>query len=137
MLVAASVLTACDKPLPKVTVQSGSKSALVSAQPSCVTQGTCGLDEKQAKRFTAVAGSTILVDVPLEVANKGWLVKALVADSTGKIVALDGGGSVSTNDHSVRLQVPAKAELDYLLQVVPVVPKSNSRTWVISVRTTQ
>jgi hypothetical protein len=131
----AGLLSGCEKPLPKVTIQSGSASEIVSAQPVCVTQGSCNVDGKKAVKFKAASGSTILIDVPRDVARHGWLVKALAKDDTGKLAAIDAAGSVPTKQHTVRLLVPSKQDFDYILQVVPVVPKADSRTWVVTITT--
>jgi hypothetical protein len=138
LIATATVLTACDKPQPKVTVFNGSASKLVSAQPACVTAGTCSPDGANMPTVKAHAGSTLLLDVAKEVADQSWLVQALTADSAGKLTAIDGGGTKNpTKNYAVRVLVPAQADVRYVLRVTPTIPKPGTRVWMLWVDVTQ
>jgi|KBSSwiStaDraftv2_1062776.scaffolds.fasta_scaffold88776_2 hypothetical protein len=102
----ALTVAACDKPDPDVTFQSGSKSVVIE-------QGKNG-------RIEAKPGSTLLVDVPKDVADGYWLAKSFVVDSSNKPteMQLDGAGSPVLHDtHATRLVVPSIANLSYVVLV--------------------
>jgi hypothetical protein len=133
-----TLVAACDKPQPKVTVFNGSGSKIISAQPGCVTQATCSPDVSKIPTVFAHSGSTLLIDVPKEVADKSWLVQALNPDSSGKVTAIEGAGTIApTKDHAVRVLVPTQAGVRYILRVTPTIPKPGTRVWMTWVEVTQ
>jgi hypothetical protein len=89
-----SVLSACDRPLPQISVLSGSTIVRVSPQ-------TYYFDNPQKARVTsgtvstisASGGRSLLVDVPKEVADQNWSVTAITLDAAGKQTDLDGTGN--------------------------------------------
>ena len=140
LAVAAAGLTACDKPTPRVTVQTGNTSTTVSAQTYCfdanpdhcrvTTSGTVGT-------LSAVAGSSILVDVPRSVADGYWQVRSATQGTDGSFadIAADGVRSPVVHDrHSARVQVPY-ASGQYFLIVTEAAQGSNKATgsWVTRV----
>jgi Protein of unknown function (DUF2771) len=139
LLITAGLLTACDKPLPTLTVFSGSTAKKVEAQPVCVTAATpCSPNSGKITELTAKSGGQILVDVPKKLASAGWLVTAFTVDTAGKSTPINGAGSSPVNgDHSVRLNVPITTG-GYFLEVYPI--KKNDKvlsTWLVSVKITQ
>jgi hypothetical protein len=127
---AISLLTACDKPIPKVTVQSGRDSAIVNAQAYCFNTDvkTCHLSTSGSlPTLSAAAGSTILVDVPRRVADGHWQVSSATqqADGSFKNITADGTTSPVIHDnHSTRVQVPFGTGAYYL------VVREQTSSWV-------
>jgi len=133
--VAATVLTSCDRPLPAVSVLSGSTLVRVTPQTyffngpasARVTSGT-------VKSISATGGKTLLVDVPREVADQQWQVTAVTIDAQGKqsSVNVDGASSpVVTDSHSTRVVVPY-ATGSYYLKVLSGRGKSGG-VWLVQV----
>jgi hypothetical protein len=123
LAIVATVVTvaACNKPVTRVTVQSGSTSVLVSP----------GV----AASISAKSGQTIMVDVPSEVANTTWNVDSIQQTSATNVEAVPGEGlSVENlrNRHSVRLNVPTGSGT-YLLVVSQGSPQKPDRTWITKV----
>jgi hypothetical protein len=134
LVATATVLAACDRPQPKVTVQSGSRSKIVSAQSLCVVAKQCAVDTSKIVHLTAAPGSQILVDVPKDLSDASWAVAAYTQDQSGKNTPLDvpGTGSPIKGKHAVRLAVP-QATGGYLLQVSALAPTKQLTTWIIAV----
>lgn len=116
-----TVLAACSKPTPNVTVQSGSTSTVVKPQTYCfdAVKTHCHFDGKSIGSLKVAAGSTVLVDVPREVETKGWQVRSLVSvgANTFKPVggALTSSQGIVHDSHSVRLSVPQGLGTYYLV----------------------
>jgi hypothetical protein len=104
----SALLTACDKPLPQITFLNGSATYRVSPQTYCFDAQHCRADtSRQLRSIRAAAGSTILVDVPKDVADQHWLVSAFT-ENNGQQAPVQGAGSAVINDsHSARVDVPA------------------------------
>jgi len=127
---AITMLTACDKPLPKVTVLSGSTTVVLEPQTYCFDASHCHQPGAKIAVVDAAAGSTLLVDVPREIADHAWsvssgtftkgLLKTFVGDnySTGAI----------KNTHSARVEVPFGVG-SYTLAI-----QTNQATWVAQVK---
>lgn len=140
LLAAAALLTGCTKPQPGITLLSGSKSTIVSAQPLCFQLGQCAIKANRVGQITAAANSQILVDVPGSLAGKGWIVAAFTTDSTGKNTAVATPGANSApihGEHTVRLQVPQATSGGYYLQVSALQPTRQLTTWLVGVQLTQ
>jgi hypothetical protein len=134
LIAISTVLTACDKPQPKVTVQSGSKSKIVAAQPACVMTKQCGTDQARIVHLAATPGTQMLVDVPKELADASWAVAAFTQDQTGKNTPLDipGTGTPIKGKHALRLGVPQATGM-YWLQVSSLAPTKQLTTWIVAV----
>lgn len=121
VLAAATVLTACNKPIPQITIQSGSSSVLVGAQTYCFTTDvkTCHFAATAAlPTLEAKAGDTILVDVPKNIAESSWQVSSATQQDDGTFENLTTDGSSSPvihNNHSTRLVVPFAAGSYFLI----------------------
>lgn len=102
------VLTACERPVPDLTVLADRVVTRVSPATYCFDSASCRTGTSTAKSVSATPGSTILVDVPRDVADGRWVVAAYTEDSSGKKTVIDGAGSTLLhNRHSVRLAVPS------------------------------
>jgi hypothetical protein len=131
----ATVLTACDKPTPSVTLFSGHKTIKVAPAKYCYdgNSKTCRTTTASGK-LNATSGSTIVVDVPREVAVNHWAVAAFVKDSTGKITTIESASSaVVSGTHSVRLQVPQANSGSYQLSIQSFTGNTATGEWDVEV----
>jgi hypothetical protein len=131
----ATVLSACDKPTPNITVFTGRTTIQVSPAKYCYdgNANTCRTTSA-AGSITATSGSTIVVDVPREVADNHWAVAAFVKDSTGKITTIDSSSSaVVSKTHSVRLLVPQASSGSYQLSVQSFTGAAATGEWDVEV----
>ncbi len=132
------LLSACDRPLPEVSVLSGS--TVVRVQPQTyyfkdpqqarVTSGT-------VSTISASGGNSILVDVPREVADQQWSVSAITLDASGTQTALNAVGASSprvSDTHSTRVVVPFGTG-NYFLKVASAGGTAGG-VWLIQVHVT-
>jgi hypothetical protein len=106
---AGGLLSACDRPVPQITLFADRTTTRVNATTYCFDSAHCRQNSTEAS-VAATAGSTILVDVPRQIANAQWLVSAYTVDSSGKKTVIDGAGSSLLHDtHTVRLLVPTSS----------------------------
>jgi hypothetical protein len=129
----ATVLSACDKPTPKVTFQSGSTSTQATAQTYCYDVAHCRISTSNSvAALDAKGGSTVLVDVPRDIASNSWSVTAATLGTDGKYTQLDLDGTSSstiTDSHSTRLAVPY-ATGQYVLIVRETRAGKETGSWV-------
>ena len=140
VLAAATLLTACDKPQPTITVLHGDGSDQVKAQPACAVVGTCSYTQSRVRRISAAAGSQILLDVPKNLADGGWVVAAYTANADGSkntALAPPASSGPISDKHTVTLQVPAATTGSYFIQVTALKPSNQLTTWLIGVTLTQ
>lgn len=139
-LLAVTVLSSCTKPLPTITVFSGSTATKVSAQPRCaIVTNRCKLVTSDIPELSAKGGGQILVDVPRKLAHAGWIVSAFTADSAGKNTPVPGAGSTAVSgDHAVRVNVPLSTG-GYFIGVYPTNPAAAHvlTAWLVSVHIAQ
>ena len=115
----ATVVTACDKPTPKVTFLSGSTTTVVTAQTYCFDTQHCRVSSSTpVKSVRVTPGTSVLVDVPRQVASQTWSVVAATQgnDGTFSQLQVDGASSGSiTHSHSTRVAVPYATGQYYLI----------------------
>ena len=135
----AALLTGCSKPQPGITVLSDNRSKVVRAQPACTVLGSCQPVQSRVPQVPATGGSSILLDVPKELADSGWIVAAFTSDGkTNTALTTPGAASPPIKGrHTVRLQVPAATEGSYYLQVTALRPTSRLTTWLLGVQLRQ
>lgn len=140
LVAAATLLTACDKPQPTITVLSGTHTITVPAQPTCtiVTSGNCSLDAGKQRTVQARSGSQLLLDVPPELADRGYIVAAYTTDGKTNTPLSTPGASTGpmTGKLAVRLAVPSQAQGSYYLQVSAIPPSRQLTTWLVLVQLT-
>ena len=129
-------LAACDRPVPEVTVLSGSTTIVVSPQTYCpdATPTHCRFSTSSVHHLRAIAGSTLLVDVPREVADTSWSVVSASQKANGNFSTIPGANYASgtiTGTHSVRLDVPYGVGSYFL--VVQSKGASTDGSWVAEV----
>ena len=108
--IAATVtLTACDRPLPKITVLSGSTTVVLGPQTYCFDATHCHHAKGNVPTIHAVAGATLLIDVPRDVASHSWSVSSgtfVSADSFQSFQGENYSSGTVKNSHSARVDVP-------------------------------
>ncbi|HST50299.1 DUF2771 family protein [Jatrophihabitans sp.] len=137
--VTAAVLTGCSKPQPTITVLSDSKARIVKAQPACTVLGSCQPVAGRVPQVPATGGSQILLDVPKDLADSGWIVAAFTSDGkTNTALTTPGAASQPIQGrHTVRLRVPAATSGSYYLQVTALRPTDQLTTWLLGVELRQ
>lgn len=132
----ATVVTACDKPRPAVTFQSGSRSVVVTPLRYCfeLDEKTCHTtDGRVDTTLRAQAGSAINISVPRTVALNAWIATAYTVGADGKNTALDGFGSnLVVDEHDSRVFVPTRTG-SYLLAVNEVRGDTQTGTWTVKI----
>lgn len=128
-----TLLSACTKPRASITVFSGSTARSVAGQPACVITGKCVANTGKVVDLDAAPGSTILIDVPTDLAHAGWVAAAYASDQSGANSPIAGAGtSAPTTKLSARVAVP-QASGGYYLQVSAVRPSNQLTTWIVRV----
>lgn len=135
LVAAATVLAACDKPVPEVTVLSGATTTRVQPNRYCFDPAGRHCRASDAVgTVQAQSNGTLLVDVPRTVADTHWLVTAYRRTASGKSSPLDGYGSPSvlSDRHSIRLPVPY-GEGTYYISVVQLSGAKQVGQWTATV----
>jgi hypothetical protein len=140
-LIAAAVLLAgCDKPQPTITVQAGTVMATVPAQPTCtiLPAESCALDAGKQRTLQARGGSQLVLDVPSELADRGYLVAAYTTDGKTNTPLRTPGASTGpvTGKREIKLTVPDQHAGSYFLQVTALPPSKRLTTWLVLVQLT-
>lgn len=132
----AATLVACQKPLPDVTFQSGSRSVLVGPSNYCFdadSRDSCR-GEGGVTTLQAAPGDVINISVPRSVALNAWVVTANDVDDNGDLQVIDGAGStVISDNHHARVQVPTQGTAPYLLTVAEYRGNTATGAWTIQV----
>jgi hypothetical protein len=95
-----SLLTACQKPTPQVTVLGGGKVVTISPSNYCFDSSHCRTGKLELPTFTLGPDDKVMIDVPKTVADRGWQVEALSLADITKVV---GGSGPITDSHSFRV----------------------------------
>jgi len=140
-LVAAGVLlAACDKPQPAILVLADDRAVSVPAQPSCTIQpaDNCALDGGRQRTVHARSGSHLLLDLPPELAGRGYIVAAYTTDGKTNTPLSTPGASTGPmrGTLAVRLAVPSQTQGSYYLQVSALPPSRQLTTWLVLVQLT-
>ncbi|HTZ45518.1 MAG TPA: DUF2771 family protein [Jatrophihabitans sp.] len=140
LFAATVLLTACDKPQPTITVLSGDRATTVPAQSTCtiLTAGTCALDPGKQRTVHARSGSTLLLDVPPALSDRGYIVAAYTTDGKTNTPLSTPGASTgpTTGKLALRLAVPSQAQGSYYLQISAIPPSRQLTTWLVLVQLT-
>jgi hypothetical protein len=131
LIAAVAGLTACNKPLPNITVLAGSTTVVVSPQTYCFDASHCHVPNSHVPTVHASAGTDLFIDVPRQIADHAWSVSSgtFVNDTTFKTFVGDNysTGAIS-NTHSTRVDVPY-GEGTYSLVI-----KADLSAWVVTVK---
>jgi hypothetical protein len=112
---ATGVLTACEKPLPQVTVVGAGRVVTVAPSSYCFDTNSCR--KPGANRLAVVtvpADEKILVDVPRAVKSRGWQVRALSLTDDGKQI---GSSGPITDSHSYKVTSGAGGGAPFIVEV--------------------
>ena len=113
-LASAFLLAACDKPVPKVTVQEGSFSTTITPSTYCFDAQHChGASRLDLPVVSAGPDDRILVDVPRDLVHKGWSVVALSLDGQKSF----GGSGTIRDSHSFRVAASTNNGNPFIVQV--------------------
>ncbi|MGN6605703.1 MAG: DUF2771 family protein [Jatrophihabitans sp.] len=135
LVASVGLLAACDKPVPQVTVQSGSDSTTVDYLSFCFDKDHCHYRKGAGGTLHVAKGATILVDVPRAIAKGQWSVRSaqFVGNGTAKALQDPGVNSgVRKDTHTARLQVATSVN-DYYL-VVTSANGTQVGQWVAEVK---
>jgi hypothetical protein len=134
---ATAGLTACAKPTPDVTIQTGATSSVIKPQTYCFDLSHCRLSNNPTTAIKAKAGATLLVDVPRQVSTHTWSVTSASQNADGKTLSaiqLDGASVPSiVNSHSARVVVPYGTGQYYLI-VTQANGSPNPSSWISRVQ---
>jgi hypothetical protein len=141
LLAVATVLVACDKPLPKVTVSGDGRIVNLGASTYCFDPNHCRDgdvgDYADAPVLTIGRGRDILVSVPKAVATGQWLVSAFRVDENGNQTAVAGLGTPTLHDiHTTRIQTEQAGDQGFFLGIIEFddSAKNVTGTWVVQVK---
>jgi hypothetical protein len=128
-IAAVSGLAACTKPLPNVTVLSGASTVVLSPQTYCFDATHCHFPKSGESVVHAAAGSTLLVDVPREIADHAWSITSgtLAGNALKSFVGDNYSTGTIANTHSARVDVP------YGVGTYTLAVRSATGTWVAEV----
>ena len=135
------LLSACQKPLPTITVFGGGHSVIVRAARFAFAGGPLHQpikDVSQAPGISVRAGSELLVDVPRTVATNAWVVAAYTLDTASKAHPLAGAGSSTAlrGQFSTHLSTTAAGVGQYYLQIAELRGTAEVGGWIVRVTTT-
>jgi hypothetical protein len=133
-----TLLTACDKPKPTITVLSDSQTTVVPAQPTCTIQPTnpCDIEAGKQRTITARTGGQLLLDVSPQLADNGYVVAAYTSDGKTNTPLSTPGASTGPlrKQLTVKLAVPPQAQGSYFLQISALPPSKQFTTWLVLVK---
>jgi hypothetical protein len=135
---AALALTACQKPLPQLTVLSGATTIRVAPQTYCFSALHCHFPRSAVGSIHAPAGSSLVVDVPRPVAAGPWSVVSAVQNKKGQFQTIKGANYQSgtqRNSHTARVDVPYGVGNYYL--VVTQRSSASTGSWVAQITITR
>ena len=124
----------CQKPVPELTVLSGSTTVRLSPQTYCFDASHCRFPKSRVDTIRARPGASLLVDVPRDVAGRAWSVISAVQRSDGTFRTISGADYASTNvrgRHTTSVLVPNGVGTYYL--VVTQKSASANGSWVAEV----
>ncbi len=131
----ALLLTGCDKPVPKITVQAGSFSTTITPTTYCFDVGHCRASTSiDLPVVDTGADDKVLVDVPSAVADRGWSSTALTLDGKKNL----GGSGPIHNSHSYRIAANANDGAPFIVAVQQLRKgKPDGSRWSFLVKTSE
>jgi hypothetical protein len=97
---ATSLLTACQKPLPEVTVLGGGTVVRITPSTYCFGTDQCRKSALDLPTVTLGADDKAMIDVPSKVKSRGWQVQALSLQDITKVL---GASGAIEDSHSYRV----------------------------------
>jgi hypothetical protein len=112
-LASTFVLSSCDQPTPKITVQRGSFSTTISPSTYCFDAAHCRTSRIDLPAVSARPDDTVLIDVPRTLASRGWSATVVSLASLRQV-----GGSAAVHDrHSYRVAASVNDGNPFIVQV--------------------
>ncbi|MGH3264765.1 MAG: DUF2771 family protein [Trebonia sp.] len=133
----SSLLTACQKPTPEVTVLGGGKVVTITPSRYCFDSDHCRADKLDLPAFTVGADDKVMIDVPRQVADRGWQVQAL---SLKDIKTVLGSSGPIHDSHSYRVASNAGNGAPFVVQVAELShgkPDGSMWSFVVTVSQTK
>lgn len=131
-LASTLALTACDKPVPLITVQSGSTSMTITPSNYAFDATHDRTSQIDLGEITARSGGTVLIDVPRQVVGRGWAVNAISLDSKHTVL---GGSGVIVDSHTYRVAAQSNNGNPFIVQVLQLRDgKPDSSVWSFLVK---
>lgn len=137
----ATLLVACDKPTPDVTVSGSGKVINLEASRYCFDDDNCRDGDVQdygdAPVLKLGRGEDVLISVPKIVAQKQWLVSAFRVDEDGDQEPIEGIGTPTLHDvHTTRLSTTAATQQGFFLGIVEFNDNAEDiiGSWVVQVK---
>jgi hypothetical protein len=127
------------KPVPNVTLLSGSTTVVVTPQTYCFDAAHCRVSTTGLGTIKAKAGSTVFIDVPRAVADTNWTATSATQTSSGQFQTITGADLSSSklhNTHSTRLAVPYGVGDQYYVIVIQQTGQVQTGSWVTQVTIT-
>lgn len=113
--VAAGVLTACEKPLPQITVVGAGRVVTVAPSAYCFDANSCRKPGASGLPVVTVpADDKVLVDVPRAVKSRGWQVRALSLTDNGQQI---GSSGPITDSHSYKVTSGVGSGAPFIVEV--------------------
>lgn len=132
---AAFVLTACQKPVPKVTVEGNGTVFTIAPSTYCFDAVHCRKSALDLPALTVGPDQKVMVDVPREVVSKGWEVAALSLQDISKVL---GSSGPITDSHSFRIAANSGNGAPFIVQVSELDgSKSDGSIWSFVVKVSQ
>jgi hypothetical protein len=137
----ASLLVACDKPTPEVTVSGSGNVINLEASRYCFDDDHCRDGEVQdygdAPVLKLDRGEDVLISVPKAVGEEQWLVSAFRVDEEGDQQPVEGIGTPVLHDVlSTRVSTTSSTEQGFFLGIVQFDENAEDVTgsWVVQVQ---
>jgi hypothetical protein len=132
-----SLLSACDKPAPKVTVLGGGKVVTITPSNYCFDSEHCRTSPLDLPSFTVGSDDKVMIDVPRQVADRGWQVQAL---SLKDIKTVLGSSGPIADSHSYRVASNVGNGEPFIVQVAELSggnPDGSAWSFVVKVSSTK
>lgn len=131
----STLLTACQKPAPEVTVLGGGKVVTITPSDYCFDSTHCRTAKLDLPTLTVGADDKVMIDVPREVAHRGWQVQAL---SLKDIKTVLGSSGEISGSHSYRVASSAGNGDPFVVQVAELSHgKPDGSAWSFVVKVSQ
>lgn len=126
------LLAGCDKPAPKITVQTAAFSTTITPSSYCFSATHCRRYRLELPEVSAKPDATVLIDVPRAVVDNGWRVTAL---SVPSLAAL-GAPETVHGRHSFRVAASTNNGNPFIVQVAQLhrgTPDSSRWSFLVKV----
>jgi hypothetical protein len=140
LIAGATLLTSCDKPLPRVTVSGDGRVINLDASAYCFDADHCRngkvSDYGDAPTLKITRGADILISVPKDVAEKQWIVTGFTLDASGTQAPISTIGSPVLHDiHTTRIKTPVDTADAFFVGIAELNGSGDTTgSWVVLVK---